>query len=100
MLIRLEEKDATLGELAALVKTDPTYASRHSTILWEAEVVIERFVEFKRSSRMIFCLTQIGQQLLQGMREVASQTVRTQSTNLVISLAIGVSAETFRTREN
>ncbi len=78
ILLRLEDKDTSLTELAALLKTDPSNASRHLAILRKAEVVVERYVGFQRGPRKVFCLTLIGQKLLQGMREVALQVVRTQ----------------------
>lgn len=78
ILLRLEEKDTSLAEFASMLKTDPSNASRHLKILRSAHVVAERYVGFRRGPRKVFCLTQLGQQLLQGMREVALQVVRTQ----------------------
>lgn len=78
ILLRLEEQDTSMADLAELLDIDLSNVSRHLSGLRKSGVVAERFVGFNRGPRKVACVTQIGQQLLDGLREVALQIVRTQ----------------------
>ena len=78
ILLRLEEQDASMAELVELVGVNQSNVSRHLTVLRKAQVVAERAVGFDRGPRKVSCLTLLGQQFLEGLRQVAQQLVQTQ----------------------